>query len=315
LKNILMLLLLLLASTARGQETYDSLKVVNPGSFSDAQDNEYLTSLINHCSTSAITLFALPTYVTNAMAGCVTVPSAATVTQGNGVAGYAEAAGDGVRGVGVFGMARTTASGGRVWGGNFAASDQRAFPAPVALYGAELDVNVHNQGSVPVGELITGRWTKQPQFGIALDIAPPLDCCHWPMGLRFETGATSTVSAEGAALWFQPVAAAANEPSQGIFFLSNAPDSGQVGSAMNLLPNGNLSVTFPGSPTGALAVQLTRLTPLLFSALPPCDSELEGTQASVKDSGTKEWGATIEPGGTNHVLAYCDGTSWTVSAR
>lgn len=51
-----------------------------------------------------------------------------------------------------------------------------------------------------------------------------------------------------------------------------------------------------------------------FSSLPACSSGVEGTRYPVKDSTTILWGATITGGGTNHVLAYCDGTNWTVAA-
>lgn len=49
-----------------------------------------------------------------------------------------------------------------------------------------------------------------------------------------------------------------------------------------------------------------------FSALPTCNSTTDGSIAAVSDSTTKIWGATITGGGTNHVSAYCNGTSWTV---
>jgi hypothetical protein len=35
----------------------------------------------------------------------------------------------------------------------------------------------------------------------------------------------------------------------------------------------------------------------------------------VSDSTSTSWGATITGGGANHVLAYCDGTNWTVMAK
>jgi len=58
-----------------------------------------------------------------------------------------------------------------------------------------------------------------------------------------------------------------------------------------------------------------QVKPGIFASLPPCSSATEGTQASLIDSSTNTWGTTITGGGSNHVLAYCDGSSWTVSAR
>jgi hypothetical protein len=53
----------------------------------------------------------------------------------------------------------------------------------------------------------------------------------------------------------------------------------------------------------------------LFAILAACSGALEGRMAAISDSTTNVLGATITGGGTNHVLAYCDGTSWTVAAK
>lgn len=53
----------------------------------------------------------------------------------------------------------------------------------------------------------------------------------------------------------------------------------------------------------------------VFSALPTCNSGNEGTWGPVTDSSTATWGATITGGSTNHVLAYCDGSNWTVMGK
>ncbi|HEY6763814.1 MAG TPA: hypothetical protein VI386_03510 [Candidatus Sulfotelmatobacter sp.] len=52
-----------------------------------------------------------------------------------------------------------------------------------------------------------------------------------------------------------------------------------------------------------------------FSKLPQCKSNIERHQQAITDSTTVSWGAIITGGGKNHVLAYCDGTHWTVSAH
>ena len=52
-----------------------------------------------------------------------------------------------------------------------------------------------------------------------------------------------------------------------------------------------------------------------FSSLGTCNSGTEGSMAAVTDSTTNTWGATISGSGTNHVLAYCDGTNWTVMGK
>jgi hypothetical protein len=51
-----------------------------------------------------------------------------------------------------------------------------------------------------------------------------------------------------------------------------------------------------------------------FASLPTCNSTYEGSLMPVTDSSTVVWGATITGSSTHHVLAYCDGTNWTVAA-
>ncbi|MHB8272980.1 hypothetical protein [Bradyrhizobium sp.] len=55
------------------------------------------------------------------------------------------------------------------------------------------------------------------------------------------------------------------------------------------------------------------LTPEAFAGLAACTSSNAGTTADVTDSTTETFGATITGGGSFHVLAYCNGTSWTVA--
>jgi hypothetical protein len=56
-------------------------------------------------------------------------------------------------------------------------------------------------------------------------------------------------------------------------------------------------------------------TPVDFRMLPKCVAATEGYMRSVKDSTTRTWGDTIAGGASNHVLAYCDGSNWTVAAK
>jgi hypothetical protein len=55
--------------------------------------------------------------------------------------------------------------------------------------------------------------------------------------------------------------------------------------------------------------------PVTFSSLPVCSSTTEGSRGAVSDSTTNTWGSTVTGGGANHILAYCDGTNWTVAAK
>jgi hypothetical protein len=58
-----------------------------------------------------------------------------------------------------------------------------------------------------------------------------------------------------------------------------------------------------------------QLSPRAFATLSACSSGNEGELESVNNSTTNTWGATITGGGSDHVLAYCDGTNWTVAAK
>lgn len=53
----------------------------------------------------------------------------------------------------------------------------------------------------------------------------------------------------------------------------------------------------------------------VFSSLPACTSGVEGSMKPVTDSTVNTWGATVTGGGSNHVLAYCDGSNWSVMAK
>ena len=89
--------------------------------------------------------------------------------------------------------------------------------------------------------------------------------------------------------------------------------SGVMHSSLNDQPTGGTCKyggMHLGRPTGSL-----RIDPSAFGNLPGCGSGTQGTLKPVSDSTTNSWGATIIGGGSNHVLAYCDGTNWTVAAK
>ena len=59
--------------------------------------------------------------------------------------------------------------------------------------------------------------------------------------------------------------------------------------------------------------------PMTYSSIGSCTSSPlgnEGTMRPITDGNVNTWGATISSGGGSyHVLAYCDGTNWTVAAQ
>lgn len=52
-----------------------------------------------------------------------------------------------------------------------------------------------------------------------------------------------------------------------------------------------------------------------FAALPACSASYAGATVPVNNSTTAVWGATITGGGANFVMAFCNGTNWTVMGK
>jgi len=97
-----------------------------------------------------------------------------------------------------------------------------------------------------------------------------------------------------------------------------APREGADGNAgMEFyVSDGGLQVGLSLAKTGAATFRTNvRLTPQVFSQLPAAAAGNAGTQAVVTDSTTVVWGATITGGGANTVLAFSNGTNWTVAAK
>jgi hypothetical protein len=84
-----------------------------------------------------------------------------------------------------------------------------------------------------------------------------------------------------------------------------------AGTGLNVFATGGVSVGIANDPgAGTL-----KLKAQVFSALTACSGTIEGAMASITDSATATWGATITGSSTNHVLGYCNGTNWTVAGK
>ncbi len=68
-----------------------------------------------------------------------------------------------------------------------------------------------------------------------------------------------------------------------------------------------------GSTFGHVSAASVRGTAVAFASLPA--APVEGMLVGVTNSNTAIWGATIAGGGTDHVLAYYNGTNWTVAGK
>ncbi len=104
-----------------------------------------------------------------------------------------------------------------------------------------------------------------------------------------------------------------NSFSQSVQFDSVNSAGIDVFTSVRANPQNSLEVSSGGSPGTSFGS--IRQVPTTFADLPACGTTVEGTTATVTDSYVNAWGTTVAGGGTNHVLAYCDGTQWTVAAK
>jgi hypothetical protein len=70
------------------------------------------------------------------------------------------------------------------------------------------------------------------------------------------------------------------------------------------------TVNTPWNP-GVMAGSI-RYTPVTLGSLGACNSTAEGTLAAITDAQSQTVGVPVSGGGSYHVMAYCNGTSWTV---
>jgi hypothetical protein len=104
--------------------------------------------------------------------------------------------------------------------------------------------------------------------------------------------------------------------SGGYFSLSSSATQANTGqdTFMSRQSAGTLQVgTASNNALGHLSAASVRGNAVAFASLPV--SPVEGMLVGVSDSNTATWGATIAGGGANHVLAYYNGTNWTVAAK
>lgn len=104
-----------------------------------------------------------------------------------------------------------------------------------------------------------------------------------------------------------------------LIFYTKAAANGASAAPAERLRIDNLGNVSIGTGANA-AVQLEvagvmRTQAEVFANLPNCGAGIEGSTKAVTNSTTATWGATITGGGANHVLAYCNGTNWTVAAK
>lgn len=128
-------------------------------------------------------------------------------------------------------------------------------------------------------------------------------------GDLFANGGNIRTAAAGLHYW--TARSVLSSPADGVILLQNNAQTDFTRAQFGGTTNAFGAVKRFGNTVGVRRADDTIAT---FSTLTACSSAGEGALAPVSDSSTATWGATITGSGSNHVLAYCNGTNWTVAA-
>jgi len=150
------------------------------------------------------------------------------------------------------------------------------------------------------------------------NIVATMTNCRGMFAFGFNNGVTTLSTNEGLVAQTETASGLTNTTDAGVHILSPAflaggtmthhygllIDDQTAGGGGNPDSHG-IKVNGGGIQTAAVA----------FGTLPTCNATNEGRMEAVNDSSTATWGATITGSSTNHVLAYCDGSAWTVAGK
>jgi hypothetical protein len=198
----------------------------NPGTFSNTQMNNYLSASLNSCSFSAE--IGANANATEAIAGCLAMPSGATVNNGAAIAGFANSvcnsAGRTIcNSVGGYFQGWAKANNTAVWGINPIATDSSGLTGH-SIIGGEFDINItagSSPGHVRGISIITNGTGTPGTDSVGLEIVPNGATFEWQTGIFLQRN----VSSNGIVLDGQTNAA--NISSQPINFIGydsgNAP--------------------------------------------------------------------------------------------
>ena len=89
--------------------------------------------------------------------------------------------------------------------------------------------------------------------------------------------------------------------------------NGSISSNSSTIPgNGNGILQGGGCKDGSCGANIQNLAPGTLAGAGTCNSAIAGSIATITDSNTAVWGATIASGGAQTVLGFCNGSAWTV---
>jgi hypothetical protein len=107
--------------------------------------------------------------------------------------------------------------------------------------------------------------------------------------------------------------AATSDVDAGLQYISSSYGTINIVGSGSALPSLTIAGPTPDISIAGTTSSLLGLKPSNVSPnLPTCSAGLEGWHASVNNSNTATYGATIAGGGSNHVPVYCNGTNWVV---
>jgi hypothetical protein len=122
---------------------------------------------------------------------------------------------------------------------------------------------------------------------------------------------TNNVNTTGGGAFFWTSKSALTSASDGVIMLSNNAQTD-----FSRIQLGGTTSSFPAIKRSGPAATFRRADDTIgtFANLPAAAAGNEGAIYPISDSSTATWGATITGGGANHVLAYSNGSNWTVAA-
>lgn len=104
----------------------------------------------------------------------------------------------------------------------------------------------------------------------------------------------------------------AQSPADGQAVLTNAALSAGIG--FDVTTDATLKVRTRAQTADAhVSAASVRGNAVAYASLPA--TPVEGMLVGVTDSNTATWGDTVAAGGANHILAYYNGTNWTVAGK
>lgn len=289
------------------------------GVFTSSAMNEYNVYSINGGST---TLFqnAHPTFTaTEGVASAIVNPSGATSGNwANAFGAYvsnSSALGLNAPGVGYSSTIKCMVSGSQCWGANHVVYDASSLTGTTpVLYGEEIDVEANNTGDTGAGSLYVSYTTASLSGNLpAIHITTNSGAQPWTFGVWCDYASVATSCFD-----LYPLATGNSQHSSAAtFFSTNSsggnPDGRIQESDLGVFGTYSSPAQFAPNCSSAASCTTPALSPSTIAQV--CSSSLEGTLVPIKNSSTATWGATIALTGSNHVLAYCDGTNLTVAAQ